>query len=83
VIFGALLIEFLPIYAQDPPLLPFELSKQSPTVVFGVILILIMFVLPGGVASLIRRATAPIVRNLNRPKRPKPEPQLLPESAER
>ena len=37
--------------------------------VFGVILILIMFVLPGGVASLIRRATAPIVRNLNRPKR--------------
>ena len=49
----------------------------------GVILILIMFVLPGGVASLIRRATAPIVRNLNRPKRPKPEPQLLPESAER
>ena len=39
--------------------------------VFGVILILIMFVLPGGVASLIRRATAPIVRNLNRPKRPK------------
>jgi branched-chain amino acid transport system permease protein len=83
VIFGALLIEFLPIYAQDPPLLPFELSKQSPTVIFGVILILIMFVLPGGVASLIRRATAPIVRNLNRPKRPKPEPQLLPESAER
>ncbi len=83
VIFGALLIEFLPIYAQDPPLLPFELSKQSPTVVFGVILILIMFVLPGGVASLIRRVTAPIVRNLNRPKRPKPEPQLLPESAER
>ena len=69
VIFGALLLEFLPIYAQDPPLLPFELSKQSPTVIFGVILILIMFVLPGGVASLIRRATAPIVRNLNRPKR--------------
>jgi branched-chain amino acid transport system permease protein len=81
VIFGALLIEFLPIYAQDPPLLPFELSKQSPTVIFGVILILIMFVLPGGVASLLRRATAPIVRNLNRPKRQKP--QLLPESAER
>jgi branched-chain amino acid transport system permease protein len=81
VIFGALLLEFLPIYAQDPPLLPFELSKQSPTVIFGVILILIMFVLPGGVASLLRRATAPIVRNLNRPKREKP--QLLPESAER
>jgi branched-chain amino acid transport system permease protein len=81
VIFGALLLEFLPIYAQDPPLLPFELSKQSPTVIFGVMLILIMFVLPGGVASLIRRVTGPIVRNLNRPKREKP--QLLPESAER
>ena len=81
VIFGALLLEFLPIYAQDPPLLPFELSKQSPTVIFGVMLILIMFVLPGGVASLIRRLTTPIARNLNRPKREKP--QLLPESAER
>jgi branched-chain amino acid transport system permease protein len=81
VIFGALLLEFLPIYAQDPPLLPFELSKQSPTVIFGVMLILIMFVLPGGVASLIRRLTVPIARNLNRPKREKPE--LLPESAER
>jgi branched-chain amino acid transport system permease protein len=80
VIFGALLIEFLPIYAQDPPLLPFELSDQSPTVIFGVILILIMFLMPGGVASLLRRATAPLVRSLNRPK---PEPQLLPESAER
>ena len=72
-IFGALLLEFLPIYAQDPPLLPFELSKQSPTVIFGVMLILIMFVLPGGVASLIR---AP-----DRADRAKPQPPEAGEAA--
>ena len=51
-IFGALLLEFLPIYAQDPPLLPFELVEAGPAVVFGVVLILIMLLLPGGVAGL-------------------------------
>ena len=54
-IFGALLIEFLPIYSQDPPLLPFEFGNQAPSVVFGAVLILIMFLLPGGVAGLFRR----------------------------
>jgi branched-chain amino acid transport system permease protein len=55
VIFGALLIEFLPIYSQDPPLLPFEFGNQAPSVVFGAVLILIMFLFPGGVAGLFRR----------------------------
>ena len=55
VIFGALLLEFLPIYSQDPPLLPFEFGNQAPSVVFGAVLILIMFLLPGGVAGLFRR----------------------------
>jgi len=55
VIFGALLIQFLPIYAQDPPLLPFDFSKQAPSVVFGVFLIVIMIALPGGVAGLLHR----------------------------
>ena len=62
VIFGALLLEFLPIYAQDPPLIPVELAKQSPTVVFGVILILIMILMPGGVAGLHPACDPPIVR---------------------
>jgi branched-chain amino acid transport system permease protein len=55
VIFGALVLEFLPIYAQDPPFLPFEFSTQAPAVVFGAILIAIVFLLPGGFAGLIRR----------------------------
>jgi branched-chain amino acid transport system permease protein len=58
VIFGALLLEFLPIYAQDPPLVSFDFSNQAPSVVFGAILILIMFLIPGGVAGLLRRIGA-------------------------
>jgi len=76
VIFGALLLVFLPIYAQEPPLLPFGFSKQAPGVVFGVLLILIMLLVPSGVAGLLRRLTAPIVRRLRRP-------QLLPSSTGR
>ena len=41
-IFGALLLEFLPIYAQKPPLVDFSFSEQAPSVVFGVVLILIV-----------------------------------------
>lgn len=67
VIFGALLIQFLPIYAQDPPLIPFEFSKQAPSVVFGVLLILFMFVMPTGVAGLLRRIGATIRRGARRP----------------
>jgi branched-chain amino acid transport system permease protein len=52
---GAFVMEFLPIYAQDPPLLPFDLSKQSPSVVFGVFLMLMMFLAPSGVVGLVRR----------------------------
>jgi branched-chain amino acid transport system permease protein len=54
-IFGALLIEFLPIYSQDPPLLPFEFGNQAPSVVFGAVLILFMFLFPAGIAGLLRR----------------------------
>ena len=75
VIFGALLMEFLPIYAQNPPLLPFELSDRSPAVVFGVILILIMFVAPGGVAGLLRRLFHPITNAL-RPRQTTRSPVL-------
>jgi len=55
VIFGALVIEFLPVYAQNPPLLPFDFADQAPAVVFGAVLILIMFLLPQGFAGLLRR----------------------------
>ena len=46
-IFGAALIEFLPIYAQN-------ISKQAPSVIQGLILIGVMLILPGGVAGLAR-----------------------------
>jgi branched-chain amino acid transport system permease protein len=77
VIFGALLLEFLPIYAQDPPLIPIELAKQSPTVIFGVILILIMVLMPGGVAGLLRRVTRPFTSALaKRDNVPSPMPAV-------
>jgi branched-chain amino acid transport system permease protein len=59
VIFGALLLEFLPIYAQNPPVLDFSFSKQAPSVVFGVVLILIVLAFPGGVAGLLRQGARP------------------------
>ncbi len=55
VIFGALLLEFLPIYAQKPPLIHLSFSKQAPSVMFGVILILIVLAVPGGVAGLLKQ----------------------------
>ena len=57
-IFGALLYQFLPIYTQEPPIFSFDLADQAPTVVFGVFLIVIMLLLPGGVVSGIRRLAA-------------------------
>jgi branched-chain amino acid transport system permease protein len=53
-IFGALLLQFLPIYSQNPPIVSFEFADQAPAVVFGVFLIAIMLLLPGGVSGFIR-----------------------------
>jgi branched-chain amino acid transport system permease protein len=60
-LFGALLYVFLPIYSQKPPIVSFEFADQAPSVVFGVVLIAIMLLLPGGVAHFIR-ALAAVVR---------------------
>ena len=57
-IFGALLYQFLPIYTQEPPIFSLHLADQAPPVVFGVFLIVIMLLLPGGVVSGIRRLAA-------------------------
>ena len=59
-VFGALLYEFLPIYSQQPPIVSFELADQAPSVVFGVFLIVIMLLLPGGVAHFVRALAAAI-----------------------
>jgi branched-chain amino acid transport system permease protein len=65
-VFGALLYEFLPIYSQQPPIVSFEFAAQAPSVIFGVFLIVIMLLLPGGVVGGFRRLGAFIRGNLER-----------------
>jgi branched-chain amino acid transport system permease protein len=60
VVVGALVLEFLPIYAQAPPLLHLRFAKQAGPVVFGVALMVIVLLIPGGAAGLIRRITRPV-----------------------
>ena len=55
-IFGALFIEFLPLQAQN-------ISKQAPTVVYGLILIAVLLILPLGAAGLLQ-ATFRLLRRL-------------------
>src|SRR5437870_4896141 len=47
-IFGALFIQFVPNWAQD-------ISKAAPWAIFGVFLILCMYVMPDGIAGFLRR----------------------------
>ena len=54
-LFGALVLEFLPVYSESPPLIDAEFSNQAPSVVFGALLIIIVFLLPGGFAGLVRK----------------------------
>ncbi len=49
--FGAALIEFLPVHAQD-------ISKSAPDVIFGAVLIAVMILLPSGIVGLARRLPA-------------------------
>ena len=60
-VFGAIFIQFLPLWAQ-------EVSKAqgAPAVVYGVILILVMILLPGGAAGLIRRLQTLATRGYHR-----------------
>ena len=54
---GALFVEFVPLYAQD-------ISRDAPSVVYGLILVLVMFVAPAGATELVRRAGTQIVHRL-------------------
>ena len=60
-VFGAIFIQFLPLWAQ-------EVSKAqgAPAVVYGVILILVMLLLPGGFAGLLRRLQVLTTRSYHR-----------------
>jgi branched-chain amino acid transport system permease protein len=48
-VFGALLVQFLPGYAES-------FSKAAPSISYGVILIVVMFLMPTGIAGLWRTA---------------------------
>jgi branched-chain amino acid transport system permease protein len=50
-VFGALFIEFVPVYAAD-------INEALAAVIYGAVLILFMYVLPTGVAGLLRRLGA-------------------------
>jgi len=47
-VIGGLFIQFLPYYSN-------EISQSAPTVVYGVIIIVVMILAPGGVIGLLRR----------------------------
>ena len=54
---GAIFIQFMPLWAQSV-----SKSPGAPAVVYGVVLILLILVLPGGVSGLIARAQRLIPR---------------------
>src|SRR6266550_8492855 len=55
VIFGALFVQFVPYWAQD-------ISKAAPWAIYGVALILIMYVMPFGIWGGLRLAFARVAR---------------------
>ena len=55
VIFGALFIQFVPNWAQD-------ISKAAPWAIYGVFLILFMYLMPRGIAGTLRLAWTRLLR---------------------
>jgi branched-chain amino acid transport system permease protein len=62
---GAFAMEYLPIYAQNPPFVSGNLSNSAPPVTFGVILVVLMFVAPTGLMGLLRRLGRRIIQSLD------------------
>ena len=60
-VFGAIFIQFLPLWAQS-----ISKSPGAPAVVYGVVLILVMLALPQGAAGLVRRIVALTTRGYDR-----------------
>jgi branched-chain amino acid transport system permease protein len=69
-VFGAIFIAFVPLWAQGQDLgslLPDRIVEETqkpggPAIVYGVVLILLMFVLPNGVGGLFRRVGQALAR---------------------
>jgi len=71
---GALFVEFVPLWAQG-------VAGPSPTVVYGLVLILVMFVAPTGATGLVRRAGAFLTHRLRLGPRGLGEPSTLTEAS--
>ena len=56
-VFGALFIEFMPNYADELSVQFGEAAKALPGAIYGVLLILIIWIAPSGVAGLMRSLT--------------------------
>jgi branched-chain amino acid transport system permease protein len=54
-VLGGIFVQFLPYYSN-------EISQAAPTVVYGIIIILVMILAPGGIIGLGRRAMARLSR---------------------
>jgi branched-chain amino acid transport system permease protein len=67
---GAFLVVFIPIWLHD-----FDAPAELSPIVFGVSLILLIMVAPGGVLGLVRRLNAWVKRRTARPtEKPPPAP---------
>jgi branched-chain amino acid transport system permease protein len=72
---GALFVEFVPLYAQD-------ISRDAPSVVYGLILVVVMFVAPSGVTDLVRRVGTFLAHRLTLgPERPSEQTPSLKEAS--
>ena len=74
---GAVVLQFLPIYAQSPPLLSATFAKEAPAVIYGIVLIVAMFVAPTGVVGLLRGVGRSIIRRLDGSHRPTGGPTTI------
>ena len=83
-VFGALFIEYVPLYSPNildgfQKVVPLHLDAKAagaPAVVYGIILLLVLYVVPDGVAGLLRRGAA-----LARRRAPRPAPAEAPRPA--
>jgi branched-chain amino acid transport system permease protein len=69
VLFGALFIEFIPNYADQLSSLFGESAKALPAAIYGVLLIVLMYVMPTGVAGAVKAAPLLFSRLFSRSKR--------------
>jgi branched-chain amino acid transport system permease protein len=73
-LFGALFIEFVPKWAEAiSKHLHYNEGTVQPTVVYGLILLAVLFVMPGGAAGLLRQLASGLVRARERWTRRSPE----------